>query len=199
MNTCEYIYDRCLPTEPLPKSVTRTLRLDEDVDEALEKMAKEGGESVNTVVGRALRKLVEWDRLADRAGLVMISPVTLERLMEPQTVEQARELGKAIAIDAWKPMILTYYGEITITSVLESIELIARYMSRFDFHYASEGSKRVITIRHSMGVKWSAFYIGAASVLLSGLGIDFKVSMTEELASLEFEMPRKGEKGPEAQ
>ena len=186
----EYIYDRTFRHQVLPRSVTRTLRIDDDVDEALEKMARERGESVNAIAAGALRKLVEWDRLAANAGLVVVSPVTLGRLMDSQTVEQARALGEFVGKEVWKPIIVSRYGEVTLDSVLKSIELIGRYMGRFNFIYSTDGTKRVVTIRHSGGIKWSAFYQGAAIPLFSGtLGIDIKQTMTEELASIEFETP----------
>lgn len=181
---------------PLPKSVTRTLRLDDDVDAALEKMAREKGESVNAIAGRALRKLVEWDRLAENAGLVVVSPVTLGRLMDLQTQEQARALGEFVGNEVWKPIIISRYGTVTLDSVLKSIELISRYMGRFDFVYSAEGSKRVITIRHSSGIKWSAFYLGAAAPLFNqALGLETNTAMSEELASVEFEMPENEKRG----
>jgi len=170
--------------------VTRTLRLDDDVDAALEKLAEERGESVNAIAGRALRKLVEWDRLAENAGLVVFSSTTVGRLMDSQTPEQARALGEFVGNEVWKPVIISRYGEITLDSVLKSIELISRYMARFDFVYSTEGSKRVVTIRHSGGIKWSEFYLGAATPLFSQvLGTAFEPLMTDELLSIEFTVP----------
>jgi len=190
VNTGEYIYGRTLRYGPLPKSVTRTLRLDDDVDAALEKMSKERGESVNAIAGRALRKLVEWDRLAENAGLVVISSTTMNRLMDSQTLEQARALGEFVGNEVWKPVIISKFGEVTLESVLKSIELIARYMGRFDFVYSTEGSKRVVTIRHSGGIKWSEFYLGVATPLFSEvLGTPINPLMTEELISIEFTVP----------
>ena len=192
MNTSEYIYDGTPRDELLPKSVTRTLRLDEDVDAALERMAEEAGESVNVIAGRALRKLVEWDRIAAKAGLVVISPITLGKLMDSQTLEQARALGESIGNEVLKSIMISIYGEVSMSSALETIKLMSRYMSRFEFHYATEGSTRVLTVRHTQGIKWSAFYLGIADSLLGEtLGLDFKSNMTEELASMEFDMPRK--------
>jgi predicted transcriptional regulator len=175
----------------LPKSVTRTLRLDEEVDAALEKIADESGESVNSIAERALRKLVEWDRLAETAGLVVISPITLGRLMDTQTVEEARALGKSIGREVWTPIVISIFGEVSLTSTLEAIRRISRYMGRFEFHYATEESRNVITLRHPGGIKWSAFYLGAAdSIFGEALGFEVKSSMTEELATLEFSMPK---------
>jgi len=170
--------------------VTRTLRLDEEVDSALEKLAEERGESVNAIAERTLRKLVEWDKLAENAGLVGISSTTLGKLMNSQTPEQARALGEFVGNDVWKPVVISRYGEVTLEHVLESMELIARYMGRFDFIYSTGGTKKVVTIRHSGGMKWSEFYLGAATSLFShALGLAIKALMTEELISVEFHMP----------
>ena len=176
---------------PLPtKSVTRTLRLDEDLDAALEKIAEEKGESVNAVAERALRKLVEWDRLAESAGLVSVSPLTMGRLMELLTPEQARALGEFAGKEVMEPIITSKFGSITLDSVLKSIELFSRYMGRFDFIYSTEGTKRVVTIRHSGGINWSEFYRGAAtSLFANALGITINPMLSEELVSIEFELP----------
>lgn len=175
----------------MPGSVTRTLRLDEDVDVALKRMADEAGESVNVIAGRALRKLVEWDRLAERAGLVVLSPITADVLMDTQTVEEAERLGRSTFGEVLRPFMISISGEVTVASALEVIELLSRYMNRFEFHHTTEESRNVITIRHSRGVKWSAFYLGAIESLFGKtLGLGTKSRMTEELVVLEFEKPK---------
>lgn len=134
--------------------------------------------------------------MAANAGLVAISSMTLGRLMDSQTHEQARALGEIVGNEVWKPIIISRYGEINLESVLKSIELIARYMGRFDFVYSTEGTKRVVTIRHSGGVKWSEFYLGAATPLFSQiLGLEFNPMTTEELISIEFEIHESKMKG----
>jgi predicted transcriptional regulator len=178
----------------MPKSVTRTLRLDEDVDAALERMADEAGESVNAIAERALRRLMEWGRFAETAGLVVISPITLGRLMDRLTIEEARALGGSAAGDVFKPALISNLGEVTLTSTLETIRLMSHYMGRFEFQYTTEESKYLITIRHTGGIKWSAFYLGVADAIFGEtLGLGLKSSMTEELAMLEFTMPKSSE------
>jgi len=131
---------------------------------------------------------VEWDRVAENAGLVVISPVTLGRLMGSLTVEQAEALGGSIGDEVWTPIVISKYGEVTLSSTLESIELISRYMGRFEFHRTTEGTKNVITIRHAGGDKWSAFYLGAAnSIFRKSLGLDFSHHESEELVTVEFD------------
>lgn len=151
-------------------------------------MAEEKGESVSTALGRAIRRLLEWDKLAERAGLVVVSSVTLGKLLDSQEMKDAEALGEAVGTDVLLPFIMSIYGEVTMSTALETIGLLSRYMGRFEFHYTTEGPKSVLTIRHAGGSKWSAFYLGVTnSVFAKTLGLHYKSSMTEELASLEFD------------
>src|SRR6266581_1401869 len=75
------------------KSVTRTIRIDEDIDFQLEKLAHEQRVSVNYFANQALRKFVEWDVFADRLGFVTLPSDIFEKLVGFVTDEQAKELG----------------------------------------------------------------------------------------------------------
>src|SRR6266566_3353557 len=63
------------------KSVTRTIRIDEDIDFQLEKLAHEQRVSVNYFANQALRKFVEWDVFADRLGFVTLPSDIFEKLV----------------------------------------------------------------------------------------------------------------------
>src|SRR5438094_593830 len=65
------------------KSVTRTVRIDEDIDYQLEKLAHEQRVSVNYFANQALRKFVEWDVFADRLGFVTLPSDIFEKLVGP--------------------------------------------------------------------------------------------------------------------
>jgi hypothetical protein len=171
-------------------TVTRTLRLDEDLDRALEKMAEEEGESVNVLASRALRRLVEWDRLADDFGMTVVSAQVLTKLMEPNSEEQARELGSWIAKELWEPFITYHYPSPDVASMLEAIRLIAQYGSRFKMDSSVEAGKHVVIIRHAMGTKWSAFYDGLLKSVFSDLlHLDITSHTSKELFTFEFRTP----------
>ncbi len=171
-------------------TVTRTLRLDSDLDRAIRKLADEKGETVNAVASRALRRLVEWDALAEKLGMVMITPEVLVKLMETHTVRQARNLGEWVAKELWGPYVRYHYMTLDLDSVRSSLELHARYAARFEFDTSTDGGKAYWLFRHSMGLKWSAFYEGVAIELLVGLlGVKPQSSITDELCAVEFEVP----------
>ena len=171
-------------------TVTRTLRLDEDLDRALEKMAEEEGESVNVLASRALRRLVEWDRVADKFGMTVVSAQVLAKLMEPYTEEQATELGSWIAKELWEPYIVYNYPSPDVASLLETLRLIARYGSRFKIDSSVEAGRHVVIIRHTLGTKWSAFYEGLLkSAFRDLLHIEVTSHTSKELFTFEFRTP----------
>jgi len=169
-------------------TVTRTLRLDEDLDEALEKMAREEGESVNALASRSLRKLVEWDVLADKLGMVQMNAGTLVRLIEPLTEEEVRDLGSWVGKEVWEPFITYRYLTATPDTALQSLQLLSRYASRFRVDYSVKAGRVVVIIRHSMGIKWSAFYEGAARAVFEDLmRVGIVSHITDELVTIEFQ------------
>ena len=169
-------------------TVTRTLRLDEDLDQALEKLAREEGESVNVLASRALRKLVEWDFQAGKVGLVSIDKDTLIRLMDKQTPDEAKELGRSAVTEVVVPDMLYLFGAITIDSGLRLVSVIDRYMLRIDSEYSFRDGRHHLTLRHSMGPKWSAFYAGAVEELLAkNLAMDVVSTMTDDACFFEFQ------------
>ena len=168
-------------------TVTRTLRLDEDLDQALEKLAREEGESVNVLANRALRKLVEWDFQAEKMGLVSLSRDTVGRFLEPYTEEQVKELGRWAARENMMPLMLYVFGGVSLESLLKTVDAMERYMGRFTSEYTVNEGKHHITLRHGMGRKWSAFYAaGAEEVLATELGMDVVSTLTDDACFIEF-------------
>ena len=54
------------------RSVTRTLRLDEDVEAGIVEMAEREQFSFNLLANKALRKLVEWEDKAGKFGFIQV-------------------------------------------------------------------------------------------------------------------------------
>lgn len=53
--------------------------------------------TVNSLVNRALRKLVDWDLYAEKFGIGSMTPWLYVQLMERQSLDEARELGNRVA------------------------------------------------------------------------------------------------------
>src|SRR2546428_5931294 len=84
---------------PPSSSVTRTVRIDRDDDEFLRKFGDREGVSVNLLVNKAIRRLVEWDIYAEKFGLVALPSSLIERMMDRLTDEEAGELRRWVGRD----------------------------------------------------------------------------------------------------
>src|SRR2546422_3674595 len=79
------------------RSVTRTLRLDEDVEAGIVEMAEREQFSFNLLANRALRKLVEWEDKAGKFGFIQVPTSLVEKVFSILSDEEARELGREAA------------------------------------------------------------------------------------------------------
>src|SRR5215467_11225783 len=76
------------------RAVTRTLRIDSDVESRIEQLAEKEGVSFNLLANRSLRKLVEWEATAEKFGFCQVAVHTLEREFGLRSENQSRNLGR---------------------------------------------------------------------------------------------------------
>ncbi len=131
------------------KSVTRTIRIDEDIDFQLEKLAHEQRVSVNYFANQALRKFVEWDVFADRLGFVTLPSDIFEKLMGYTTDEQAKELGNWFGKNLAKDLIAFLFKRVDLETSVRALELLGpRYGKAFRFEYTNDGHLTTVILNH---------------------------------------------------
>src|SRR5205807_5206736 len=80
-------------TRRSPDTVTRTFRIERDVDRKMEGLSSEGRVSMNQMANKALRRYVEWEVNAEKFGTVRRSASTIREVYDYLTIEQAKEMG----------------------------------------------------------------------------------------------------------
>jgi hypothetical protein len=91
------------------RSVTRTLRLDEDVEAGIVEMAEREQFSFNLLANRALRKLVEWEDKAGKFGFIQVPTSIVEKVFNILSDEEARELGREAGTNTLPEMVLFWF------------------------------------------------------------------------------------------
>src|SRR5208337_1704808 len=158
-------------------SATRTIRFERELDDVLQAISRHEKMAVNAIVNRAVRRYVEWDMHAERFDIVEVSPTLLIALMTHTQVDEARMLGRTMTKDVILPSIEDMFGEFTFENIVEFLRRYSTYARRFHFEDRADGLKHVVLIRHSLGLKWSAYYAGVIDgILVDALGI--KVEQT---------------------
>lgn len=147
----------------MPRSITRTLRVEEDLDAAVAKSANDERVSVNFIINRQLRRYVDWDIPALDLALVTVPKMILDKFASRTTDENMELDGREVTRDVIRPATLQILGEFSVSSVFEIYRRSSLYGGRFHFDFADgkDNTSRVFVIRHDSGPKWSRYYYGS--------------------------------------
>ena len=173
--------------------MTRTIRIDQDVDERLRRLSEQEGVSVNSLVGRSLRRLVEWDAYAEKFGFVAVPGALFSHLIELLSEEQAAELGRWAGTSVVREYITFWFKEINLETFRRGlVELSSRYDRPFEYEERVGKDDYTLVIFHGGGSKNSLYYGEMIRVILEDL-LHFQPSVerTENQVTVRF---RKEEK-----
>jgi hypothetical protein len=174
----------------MPKSVTRTVRLEEDLDLAIQDRARDLRVTVNFLVNRAVRKFVEWDIPSEKFGMVIIASALLNKLFDEVDEQTCFKLGRSIAVEVFRPFMEYLFGELTVRASILLLKRASEYGGRFVFDEARDTKKHILIIRHDLGQKGSMYYSGLLEgVFRDLLGKHLKVDCTAALCIAQFEDP----------
>ena len=148
------------------KSVLRTLRIPSAMDAVLQRDSEEKGISVNALVSAMITKYAEWDRFAERFGMVTTTRAGHVTLMdvvpEPELLRHAEEAGSRNA----KEMTLFWFKKLDLESFLAYLRIVCRYGGILEMEVEREGRSAVVSLHHEMGPKftrWLRAFMTAAT------------------------------------
>lgn len=170
------------------KSGTRTLRLEPRVDEFLRRTADREGVSVNFLVTKALRKLVEWDAYAEKFGVVSVPQSLVARAMDYLSDDQARELGAWYGKNLVKEFVTFWFKEASLQTLFVGFpRLASRYGKAFEYEERREGPRWLLVLKHGQGRKWSLFYEELLKGVLEDVSCkDVRIERTDDQVVVRF-------------
>jgi hypothetical protein len=161
------------------RSVTRTLRLDEDVEAGIVEIAEREQFSFNLLANRALRKLVEWDDKAGKFGFIQVPTTLVEKVFSILSDEEARELGKEAGANALPEMVLFWFKKFSSENALKALEMIGSYGNAFRLQYTIDGETDTVVLKHDRGPRVSAFYSEMFQSLFKPMGARVETHETD--------------------
>ncbi len=176
MSPAETVTDSLLERKPEEKeglpSASRTIRLEGDLDRALEQIAKEENQSVSLIMNKALVRYAFWEYPAGRFGLITVSNSVVRKLFEHLTVDQARAFGREAGAQFLSEFVNFWFQTLDFDALLKALEFLGDgYARQFHFDHSSDGKVHIIIIKHDRGSSTSAYYAEALKVLLDRLGL----------------------------
>lgn len=134
-------------------SITRTVRIDDEIDQMLLRVSDRQKVSVNQIVNIALRRYTEWEILADMIGMIDIHDKTVARLFESITEEKAHELGCDSGLNAWTEMVAFMFKTVNYDSIVKTLEIRSRYGHWFIFDHTQDKDTDIMILKHQQGAK----------------------------------------------
>jgi hypothetical protein len=172
-----------LELKPAPgsssRSVTRTLRLDEDVEAGIVEMAEREQFSFNLLANRALRKLVEWDDKATKFGFIQVPTSIVEKVFNILSDDEARELGREAGANSLPEMVLFWFKKFNPENALKALEMIGSYGNAFRVQYTIDGGTDTVVLKHDRGPRVSAFYGELFQSLFKPMGAKVETHETD--------------------
>ena len=173
----------------MKKSIVKAVRITEDLDALLETDAAEKGITPGTLLSTILKKYAEWDRFAERYGLVSINKQILRKLVEIASDDEIKNLGTE-AGKYYLDRTMFWYKQVNLEYFTEMLKNSAKYGGITQLDYENLGDNHVITLRHDFGRKWSLYLAELVRTALSdAFAVTPLIETSESSVDIRFRGP----------
>jgi hypothetical protein len=172
-------------------SVLRTIRIPKQLDILLRNDAKEKRLTFNSLVTGILNNYNEWEKPAEKFGIVCLTRDTFRSILEESVDEEriqkvATDLGSRIP----KDVMLFWFRKANLETLLDYFTLLSQHAHFGDFQIENVDKSYTITVHHELGHKWSTYL---RNFLVQGIKIITSVNPESELSKssvvVRFEIP----------
>ena len=175
------------------KTILRTIRLSEEIDNLLEKDAQEQNISTNALVGKIMTRYVEWDRAVEKFDFVSFSNTFFVALLNEVSDEKIQEMASQEAIRQIKNQAMWDFGKTDFDMLLKTIILRGKYgiASHLSIESWGEGNY-VLTLHHRWGPKGVVFFRSFFDSLIRGeVGVKPTIDVADNVLAISFQKPLK--------
>jgi hypothetical protein len=176
-----------LNTKKNKKTTLRTVRLSQELDDALRKIASEKRISLNTLVALIFTKFVEWDRLAEEFDLVSIQRKILCSIMDATDEDKLEQIAKKYGSELPKEGMMFWFKEVNQDAFLSGLSNIFKYGNLAKLEVDERKGNRVMVAQHDLGSAGSKFlrnFINAAAISTIGQAPEFEVTPNSILVKI---------------
>jgi hypothetical protein len=172
------------------KTVTRTIRIPDHLDDILQKDSKEKRSTTNALISSILTKYAEWDRYTESFGFISLPRSGLKLIMESLDDETIKQIAGQIGSSHGKELIMFFFKKLTLDTFVSAISLFSKYAGFGSYEMESNGRDHTVVLHHELGRKWSIYVAHLMSQgLKSTLGISPKFQIAENSVIFEFFIP----------
>jgi hypothetical protein len=165
---------------------TRTFRLDTSTLEAFDKLAQARGISPNALMNQQLNTILKFDRYFGELQIVKLASSTFRRILEAVPDRDLVKAGISAGSDIGPSIIRGTFASDSIESICEYIKAVSDLTNLFTTKDVQKAGKRVMTLRHSLGPKFSLWEANYLASTFKSLGSSPKISFTDSSIAIEI-------------
>ncbi len=140
------------------QTVMRSVRIPRELDDVLRRDAESRGISFSSLVSEIFTKYSEWDRLANKFGVVSLSKDGFRDMWETIGKERAASMGKEGGSKAATEVAHFWFKRLNTRTFLKLIELLGKYSRIFEYEVESRGEREyTITVHHEINETYSIY------------------------------------------
>lgn len=137
------------------KSVVRSIRITQELDDLIRQDAADKGLTVNALISSVLSKYAEWDRYADRFGFVTITRDGFRSFVEAIEDEKLVQIAEELGSRNPKEMTLFWFKRLNLATFLQYLSIYSRYGRIGEYEVEAANGSHTITLHHDLGSKYS--------------------------------------------
>ena len=140
------------------QTVMRSVRISQEIDDVLRKDAESRGISFSSLVSEIFTKYSEWDRLANKFGVVTLSRGAFRSMWEIVGKEKAVSIGREGGSKAATEVAHFWFKKLNTKTFFSLIELFSKYTKYYEYEVESRGDREyTITLHHDINEAYSAY------------------------------------------
>lgn len=142
------------------KTKLTTVRIPRALYKVIQEDAESDGVGFNTVLTRILRKYVEWDRVAEKLGMLSVTREAMKSLMGAISESQIDTIAKKDAPPVTKEMAEFWFMSSSIESQIQLLERFCKYGGLGDYNINKVENETKLHLRHGLGRSFSRMLAG---------------------------------------
>lgn len=169
-----------MPKQSARKSVTRTLRMDEEMDLMIRSESERLGISPNALINKVMLQYKDVLRFDDPGSALTLTKETFTSLLNQLELEEIEDIGYELGNQKLKEHLLRRGMEINHENIFWYIDQLGKYGGWFICDVYNKKESTTLHLKHTFGGKWSQFlssYI--SSIVHEELGYTIKSEIME--------------------
>lgn len=170
------------------KTILRTIRLSEDIDDLLEKDAEGQNVSANALISKIMTRYVEWNRVIEKTSYVILSSMLFRALINEVSEQKLEEIGRNSLTEAVKELAMVEFGKTDLDTLLNTFSLVSKYVTGMRLNAPSSVDSRLtLVLYHDFGLKGGVLFRGFFdNIVRSEIGKSPTISVTEDVITVSF-------------